>query len=260
MNNLAVDYQRGISNAFANVVAFVPKLVAFLVIVVIGYIIAKILSKLLAKVLQRIGFDDLVERGGIRKALARSKYDAAGILGQLVFYAIMLFVLSTAFGVFGSNPISGYLRSIIAYLPKVFIAILIVVIAAAVAAGAKTLIESSLGGLSYGALLANAASALIIALGVIAALDQLNIAQNVVNGILYAALAAIVGVIVVAVGGGGISPMRTRWENTLAKYDEEKPRIREQMSSSSTGGGVTRVSTSTVPASDPSGGSTQIRR
>jgi hypothetical protein len=257
MTTLAVDYQRGVTNAFSNVIAFVPKLVGFLVIVIIGYIIAKILSKVLAKVLQRVGFDDLVERGGIRKALAKSKYDAAGILGQLVFYAIMLFVLSTAFGVFGANPISGYLRSIIAYLPKVFIAILIVVIAGAVAAGVKTLIESSLGGLSYGTLLANAASGLIIALGVIAALNQLNIAQNVVNGILYAALAAIVGVIVVAVGGGGISPMRSRWENTLAKYDEEKPKIRQQMGSSS--GGVTRVSSSTV-TSDPSGGSAQVRR
>jgi hypothetical protein len=45
----------------------------------------------------------------------------------------------------------------------------------------KTLVESSLGGLSYGRLLANAASVLIIALGVIAALDQLNIAENVVE-------------------------------------------------------------------------------
>jgi hypothetical protein len=52
----------------------------------------------------------------------------------------MLFVLSTAFGVFGSNPISDYLRAVIAYLPLVFVAIVIVVIAAAIAAGARNLI------------------------------------------------------------------------------------------------------------------------
>ncbi len=258
MNNLAVDYQRGVSNAFSNVAAFVPKLVVFLLILIIGYIIAKILSKALAKVLQRVGFDDLVERGGIKKALAKSQYDAAGILGKLVFYGLMLFVLSTAFGVFGPNPISGYLTAIIAYLPKIFIAILIVVVAAAIASAVKTLIESSLGGLSYGGMLANVVSGLIIALGVIAALNQLNIAQNVVNGLLYAALAAIVGVIVVAVGGGGIRPMQARWENTLAKYDEEKPNIRQQMSSSS--GRVTQVSSSTVGSPVQTGGSTEIRR
>ncbi len=53
---------------------------------------------------------------------------------QVVFYAIMLFVLSTAFGVFGQNPISGYLTSVINYLPLVFVAIGILVIGAAVAA------------------------------------------------------------------------------------------------------------------------------
>ena len=132
---------------------------------------------------------------------------------------------------FGPNPISGYLQAVIGYLPKVFVAIVIVVIASAVAAGAKTLIEGSLGGLSYGKFLANAASILILAFGIIAALDQLQIAQNVVNGILYATLAAVVGVVVVAVGGGGITPMRARWESALATYDVEKHNVRQQVAS-----------------------------
>ena len=74
-------------------------------------------------------------------------------------------------------------------------------------------------------MLANCGSGLIIAFGIIAALDQLHIATNVVNAVLYAALAALVGVIVVAVGGGGIRTMSRRWEMMAARYDEEKPRI-----------------------------------
>jgi len=224
-----IEYKQGLTNAFSNVATFLPKLVVFLIILIVGYIIAKAISKILAKVLQRVGFDSLVERGGVKEALAKPKYAAAGILGQIVFYAIMLFVLSTAFGVFGTNPISGYLAAIIAYLPKVFVAILIVIIAAAVAAGVKALVENTLGGLSYGAMLANVASVVVLALGLIAALDQLGIAKNVVNAVLYAALAVVVGVVVVAVGGGGIKPMQTRWEKTLEKYDEEKPKVRSQV-------------------------------
>jgi hypothetical protein len=124
-----------------------------------------------------------------------------------------------------SNPISDYLRAVIAYLPLVFVAIVIVVIAAAIAAGAKSLIENSLGGLSYAQVLANLASGFILAIGVIAALDQLHIAANVVNAILYAALAAFAGIAIVAVGGGGIRTMSQRWEAVAAKYDEEKPKI-----------------------------------
>ena len=128
MQYQAVDYQQGVSNAWSNIATFVPKFLVFLIILIIGYFIAKAVEKILDKVLQRVGFDELVERGGVKKALAKSKYDAASILGKLVYYAIMLFVLSAAFGVFGNNPISAYLRSIVAYLPKVFVAILIVIV------------------------------------------------------------------------------------------------------------------------------------
>ena len=100
----------------------------------------------------------------------------------------------------------------IAYLPLVFVAIIIVIIAAAIAAAVKALIENSLSGLSYAKILGNAASGLILAFGLIAALDQLHIATNVVNAVLYAALAAIVGILIVAVGGGGIKTMSARWE------------------------------------------------
>jgi len=63
--------------------------------------------------------------------------------------------------VFGPNQISTDLTAIIAYLPLVSMAILMV-----------------------------AASAVIIALGVVAALGQLHIATNVVDAVLYAGLAA----------------------------------------------------------------------
>jgi len=228
---LSISYSQGLTSAWSNIATFVPKLVAFLVIVVIGYLVARIVSTILAKVLRRVGFDRLVERGGVRRALASSKYDAAQILARLVFYAIMLFVLSTGFGVFGSNPVSNYLHAVVAYLPLVFVAILIVIIAAAIAAGAKTLIQNSLGDLSYAAVLANAAAAVIIALGVVAALDQLHIAAAVVNAVLYAVLAAVTGVIIVAVGGGGIKTMSARWELLASRYDQEKIQVRQQIRS-----------------------------
>jgi len=220
-----VNITQSFRDLLDTVIQFLPKLVAFLVILIVGYFIAKLLQKVVDKVLEKVGFDRAVERGGVKKALEKSQYDASDILAKIVFYAVMLFVLSTAFGVFGPNPISTYLSAVIGYLPKVFVAILILVIASAVAAGVKLLVQNALGGLSYGKLLANAVSVVIIALGVIAALDQLEIAQNVVNAVLYASLAALVGVIVVAVGGGGIAPMRQSWERTLAKVEAEAPRV-----------------------------------
>ena len=222
---VALNYTNGLSNAWSNVATFVPKFVVFLIILIVGWLIAKVITKAISAVLTRVGFDKAVERGGIKKALESSKYDASDILAKIVFYALMLFVLSTAFGVFGNNPVSSYLHAVIAYLPLVFVAIIIVIIASAIAAAAKALIENSLGELSYAKVLGNVVSGLILAFGVIAALDQLHVATNVVNAVLYAALAALVGVVVVAVGGGGIKTMSQRWESVAATYDAEKPRI-----------------------------------
>jgi hypothetical protein len=225
MTEASVNFGTGVSNAWSNVATFIPKFIVFLIILIAGYFIAKALAKIVSRILTRIGFDQLAERGGIKTALAHSKYDASGILARIVYYAIMLFVLDVAFGVFGTNPISGFLHGVIAYLPLLFIAIVIIVITAAVASAVKSLIENSLSGMPYANVLGNLAWGFILALGIIAALNQLHIAQNVLNAVLYAALAALAGIAIVAVGGGGIKTMSQRWEAAAARYDTEKVRI-----------------------------------
>jgi hypothetical protein len=225
MSIASANFSTGLTNAFSEVATFIPKLVVFLIVLIVGYFIARALEKLVSRILIRAGFDRLAERGGIKTVLAHSKYDAAGILAKIVFYAIMLFVLDVAFGVFGSNPISGFLHGVIAYLPLVFIAIVIIVITAAIAAAVKHMIGNSLGGMPYANVLGNLAWGFILALGIIAAVNQLHIAPNVLNAVLYAALAALAGIAIVAVGGGGIKTMSQRWETAAGRFDAEMLRI-----------------------------------
>ncbi len=223
----AIEWSQGIEDAWSDIASFVPKFIGFLIILLIGYFVAKLIAKAVGAILERVGFDKAVERGGIKKALEKTEYDASDIVGKIVFYALFLIVLQMAFGVFGDNPISDLLEGVIAYLPKVIAAILIIVIASAIAAAARELIDASLGELSYGKSLANGVGAAIVVVGIFAALNQLQIAPAIVTGLFYAVLAMVVGVTVIAVGGGGIAPMRSRWENALAKYDEEKPKLQQ---------------------------------
>lgn len=217
--------------ALTNIVTFVPKLLAFLAILIIGLLIAKALTKALSKLLTRAGFDRAVERGGIKKALDKSKFDASDILAKIVYYALALFVLQLAFGVFGPNPISDLLTRIIAFIPALIVAIIIVIVAAAIAAAVKTLIQGTLGGLSYGKTLANIASIFILFLGVIAALNQIGVATTVTTPILITILATVAGVLIVGAGGGLIKPMQQRWETLLSKAEEEAPNFRQQAQS-----------------------------
>jgi hypothetical protein len=222
-----VEWSEGLQNAWNDIAEFVPKFIGFLIILIVGYFVAKLISKALNAVLEKVGFDEAVERGGVRKALSRSKLDASDVVAKLIFYALFLLVLQMAFGVFGPNPISALLRSVVAYLPRVIVAIIIVVVASAIGAAVRELVDAALGGLSYGKALGTAAGAAILVIGIFAALNELLIAPAIVTGLFYAILAIIVGSAVIAIGGGGIQPMRERWMNVLAKYDEEKPKIQE---------------------------------
>lgn len=224
-----VEWSQGIEDAWSDVAAFVPKLLGFLVVLVVGYFVAKAIARVADTALERAGFDRAVERGGVKQVLARSDYDASDIVAKIVFYALLLLVLQMAFGVFGDNPVSDLITSVIAYLPKVIAAILIVVVASAVAAAARELITASLGGLGYGSMLANVAGIAIVTVGVFAALSQLQIAPAIVHGLFYAVLAVVAGSAIVAIGGGGIQPMRQRWEGVMAAYDKEKPRLQREM-------------------------------
>lgn len=220
-----VNLADGIENAWSEFITFMPMLLGFLLILIIGYFVAKLIAKIFETVLERVGFDRAVERGGLKRVLQRSKYEPSDILAKVVFYALFLIVLQMAFGVFGPNPISELIQGIIAYLPKVIAAILIIVIAAAIAAVVREAIDASLGALSYGRALATGAGIAVLSVGVFAALDQLEIAPAIVTGVFYAFLAIVVGVAIVAIGGGGIAPMRERWERSLARYDAEKPKV-----------------------------------
>ena len=219
-------FREGLVDAWARVAVFLPKFLGFLVILIIGYFIAKALGTLFEKVLERVGFDRAVERGGVKGALARTSYDASDIVGKLVFYLLFLLVLQLAFGVFGPNPISDLLEGIIAYLPNVIAAILIIVVAAAVAAAVRELAGAALANLSWGRLLANIAGGAILTVGFFAAVSQLQIAPAIVNAVFYAILAIIVGSLVIAIGGGGIQPMKERWQGALERLDAELPKAR----------------------------------
>ncbi|MGF9759182.1 hypothetical protein AAII07_28680 [Microvirga sp. 0TCS3.31] len=242
-------------DALSTIAEFVPKLALFLVILVVGIIVAKVIAKALNALLERAGFDRAVERGGIKRALSSSKMDASDIVAKLIYYTLLLFVLQLAFGVFGANPISRLIEDVIRFLPSLVVAIIILVVAASIAAAVKGLLENMIGGLSYGRVLANVASAFIIFLGVVAALNQVGVATTVTTPVLVAILATVAGVIVVGVGGGLVRPMQQRWESYLTTAEREAPRMKAHAESApSVRDQAQSAARDLAPSGSPTGG------
>ncbi|WP_262283742.1 hypothetical protein [Micromonospora sp. MA102] len=222
------DIGDALTDFWRSVLLFIPRAIAFIAILVVGWLIARAVLKIVDAALERVGFDRAVERGGVKRALERTRYDASDILAKLAYYAVLLFTLQFAFGVWGPNAISDLIRGVVSWLPRAFVAIVIVVIAAAIANAVRDLVSGALGGLSYGRVLADVAAIFVLALGIIAALNQVGIATTVTTPVLIAFLGTIAGILVVGVGGGLVKPMQARWDRWLDRAAAESRAIQQQ--------------------------------
>lgn len=257
----AVDWTGGLDDAWTSIAAFVPKLLVFLVILFIGWLVAKAISKALQLLMDKLGFGRLLARAGVDR-WGGSQLDVGGLIVKLVYYFILLIALQLALSAFGDqNPVSQIVNDIVAWLPRAFVAIVIIIVAAAVANAVKDIMGAALSGLSYGRLLTRIVGVFIIALGVIAALNQVGIGLSVTLPVLIAVLATVGGILVVGVGGGLIGPMRQRWEGWLSQVENDTRSFRSTSGTSASGYGGTYTGTSTTPESTPRyqdpGGTTQ---
>jgi hypothetical protein len=216
-----------LNDVLASVVNIAVKVIIFLAIMALGWIVGHWIYKWLGALLRRVGFDRGVERGGLNRILGNTK--ASDLTARLVEIAFLLFVLQLAFGVFGPNPVSDLIRGVVNWLPKLFVAVIIIVVAAALAGWVKEIIKNALGGLSYAGAIGTAAQALILALGLIAALNQVGVAESVTLPVLITALATFAGIAVVGVGGGLVRPMQQRWERILNRAETETSAAAEKM-------------------------------
>ncbi|BCJ41642.1 hypothetical protein GCM10010168_53600 [Actinoplanes ianthinogenes] len=217
---------RGLSDMWRSLVLYLPVALAFVAVLLIGWLLARLARTITAKALRRVGLDRAAQHGLAGRLLRGT--DPVALCARLAYWLVLLITLQLAFGLWGPNQVSTLLNTLIAWLPQLFVAIVIVVAAIAVAGAAHDLIGNALGELGYARVLAKAVAAVIITLGVIAGLDQVGIATTVTRPLLITVLVTVAGVIIVGVGGGLVRPMQQRWEGWLDRAAVESAAIREQ--------------------------------
>lgn len=210
-----------LDQAWSTIATFVPKFVLFLVILLVGWFVARAIARIADVLLRRVGFETAVQKSGLGRTLQNSKYDGTQLICKVIYYLLLLVVLQFAFGIFGTNPISNVLDSIVSWLPNAIVAIAIVVVVGMIANAVRDVLSSALSAVSAGRLLATIVWAFILGLGVIAALNQIGVAGFVTSSVLTAVLATVAGVLIVGLGGGLIKPMQSRWDRWINRVEEE---------------------------------------
>jgi hypothetical protein len=213
--------QQGLAAAWSAVATFVPKLIVFLILLLVGWLIAKAVSKAISMLFNRLGFNKLIAKSGLGDMTKNSNIDIADILVKLVYYFIFLIFLQLALSAFGPNAVKDLIDQVVLFLPRILVAVVLVLVAAAIGRAVGDLIQSALGNRPVGPLMGKIAFGVILALGIIAALNQIGIAVTVTTPVLVAVLAAAAGVIIVGVGGGLIQPMQQRWSRWLDNAEQQ---------------------------------------
>ena len=215
-NNFGEAVISALGHALDLVLVFVPLLLGFLLILLVGYIIAAALSKAVTFLLRKIGFDNLANRIGLSRLEQNMgvRLDAAGILGKIVFWFIFLVFLVPATNALGLTAVSGILNTMIAYIPNVFVAILVLFLGTLAATFVADIVRGATASTNIGNsnLFANVARYAIIGFAALIALEQLQIAPALLNILFTAIIGALAIAFGLAFGLGGQDAAR-RWLN-----------------------------------------------
>ncbi len=133
----------------AKTLNFLPNLFAAAIIFVVGRIVAGIVREVVGNFLAASGADTGAEKLGIGKMLG--EYKLSQIAAKIAYFFILIPILVSAVDSLGiktlSDPMKATLQSILAGVPALLVAAIIVIIGCVVARVVRSLVESLLAGI-----------------------------------------------------------------------------------------------------------------
>lgn len=173
------------TDALRAIGAFLPRLIGALVVLLIGLVLGRALGALVAGVLRRLGFDRIADRAQIEDFLrgAGVRVDAATVVGELVKWFLYVLFLQVAAATLGIPQLTVVLTAILAFIPRLIVALVIVLLGALAANFLAGVVRGSLAATRLGnaGFLAQVTRWSILAFAVVAALSQLEVAPAIVN-------------------------------------------------------------------------------
>src|SRR4051794_19715512 len=207
-----------LQEALSTFLSFLPQLVGAIIILIIGYIVAKVLQAIVGRVLRAVGFDGWMEKGGIKQFFdrAQTNYTPATVIGRLVFWFVFIIALTMATDALGIPQVSAVLGQLIAYIPNIIAAILILILAALLANFLSSIVRGATGS----GLLASIARYAIIVYAVFAAITQLGIAVELTAPTFLILLGAVALAAAIAFGIGGREVAQDVLQKAYNRSDE----------------------------------------
>lgn len=199
-------------------VSGVPKLISAIVIAVIGFIIAKVVYKIIHKALLAINIDAIGEKLNEIDFIEKSnmKIVFSSVISKIVYYVLLLFFLVAATDVLQMPAVSNLVASIFNLIPKLIVAMIILVLGTLMADALRGVAQSALEsfGIPSARMLASFVFYFLFINIVISALTQAEINTE----FLSQNISLLIGGIVLAFAIGYGLASKNTMSNFLASY------------------------------------------
>ncbi len=220
----AAAIQQSFQEVWLNFVIFVPNIVVAIIVLAIGWVTGAVLGRITAQVVDALKVDNALRSAGIEEAVNRGGFSlsAGGLLGGLVKWFVIIVFLMAAVEVLGLQQVSIFLNDVVLYyLPQVFVAVLILLIAAVLGEFVKNFVVGAARAaeMTSAHFLGGIAKWAIWIFAFLAALAQLNVAATFVNTLFAGVVVALALGFGLAFGLGG--------QDAAARYLEQ---LRSEMS------------------------------
>ncbi len=170
---------------FDGLINGLPNIVIGLITLIVGFIIASILKKCIEKFLAGIKFDEFLDKVGIGSVFSKVgvKDGISKLLAKVLFWVVMLFIFKNAAGQMGVDDISMIIDKIMAFLPKVLIATIIMLVGFMIADMVKNVVFKTLDGLGleYAKVLSGILFGFVFIIVLTVALSQLEVETELLN-------------------------------------------------------------------------------
>ncbi|MEX2340775.1 MAG: hypothetical protein WD605_00435 [Candidatus Paceibacterota bacterium] len=183
-------------NLWADVMSFLPALVVALIVILVGWVLGSFVKTLIVSIFRTLNVNKLLESAGADDLVRRTGYPlkAGEFVGSLVKWFVILVFFVAALEILRLEQVTVFLREVVlGYLPNVIVAVLILLIASIVAQviSSSVVATARAAGFRSANLLGGVARYAVIVFAALAALNQLQIAPELVQtlfmGIVFAA-------------------------------------------------------------------------
>lgn len=186
-------FTQSLQSVWYGVASFVPSLIIALIVFAIGWVLAALVEKLVESIIKTLKVDAALKSAGMEDVVRRAGHNLnSGVfVGTLCRWFVIIVFLMASFDVLGLAQVNNFLREVVAFLPQVIVAVLVLMVSALIANAMQKLVVASAkaGHLHIAELAGRVTKWSIWIFAILTALYTLGVAAALIQTIIMAILA-----------------------------------------------------------------------